>query len=150
MSTPRALRTPLHLNLLVTVFMAGWVLVAIFPLFWTAIMSFKLPLDALSSNPLTVILGPATLKAGQGISVLDMLVGVGFLVAIYLAPGRLGRRMAEVLTLGGAVALGWVLAALLYVVAAAIALGWLMPVAASGLGALVGGIPVLGALLPAV
>eukprot|EP01035_Chromulina_nebulosa_P063690 gene63690-87110_t len=37
-----ALRTPLHLHLLVAVFLAGWVLVATFPLFWTAIMSFKL------------------------------------------------------------------------------------------------------------
>ena len=146
MSTPRALRTPLHLNLLVAVFMAGWVLVATFPLFWTAIMSFKLPLDALSSNPLSVILGPATLKAGQGISVLDLLIGAAFLVAIYLAPGRLGRRMAEVLALGGAMALGWLLAALLYVVAAAIALVWLMPAVAGGLGAVVGAIPVLGGI----
>jgi multiple sugar transport system permease protein len=144
--TTRALRTPLHLHLLVAVFLAVWVLVAIFPLFWTAIMSFKLPLDALSSNPLSVILGPATLKAGQGLSVLDLLLGAGFLAAIYRAPGRFGARLAEVLALGGAMPIGWLLAGIFYVVTVGIALIWLLPLAASLFGAIIGAIPLLGLL----
>jgi trehalose/maltose transport system permease protein len=48
------------LRLLAAGFLAAWVLVALFPLGWTALMSFKAPVDALSSDPLRVIFSPFT------------------------------------------------------------------------------------------
>ncbi len=35
-----------------------WLVVAAFPLVWMAAMSIRLPVDAFSSNPLQVLLGP--------------------------------------------------------------------------------------------
>ena len=60
MSTARALRSPVGLQILVASFLGIWVVIAMFPLLWMAVMSFRVPLDALSSNPLVVLLGPAT------------------------------------------------------------------------------------------
>ncbi len=60
MADSRTLATPLPLKLLTAGFLAAWVLVALFPLAWTTLMSFKNPVDALSSNPLRVIFSPFT------------------------------------------------------------------------------------------
>jgi trehalose/maltose transport system permease protein len=60
MSTPRALARPAWLRIAAAAFLALWLLVALFPLCWTALMSFRNPVDALSSNPLDVIFGATT------------------------------------------------------------------------------------------
>ncbi len=43
-----------------------WLVVAAFPLVWMAAMSIRLPVDAFSSNPLQVLLGPETARQAGG------------------------------------------------------------------------------------
>lgn len=60
MADTKALAPPLWLRLTSNGFLAVWLVVAIFPLLWIALMSFRQPVDALSPNPLNVIFGKAT------------------------------------------------------------------------------------------
>ncbi len=101
MSDARALRPPLWLNLAVAGFLAIWVTAALFPLLWTAVMSFRLPIDALSSDPLTVLLGPATAAAGKGLTRADLGLATGLIAGLLLLPTRLGRTGAAVAALLG-------------------------------------------------
>ena len=142
--TTRALQTPAHLRLAILALLSAWVVVAVFPLFWTAMMSFKVPVDALSSHPLDVILGPATRAGVGGISVLDLLVGAAFLAALYLLPGACGRRVAVALAPSGILPIGWLLAGLLYIIVAATTLLFLLPECAGLLDRAVGALPVIG------
>ena len=50
-------------------------------------MSFKLPVDAFSTDPAQVLLGPATRAGAGGLSVADLVLGAAALVALY-TPGR--------------------------------------------------------------
>ena len=104
MSDTTALRRPAWLSLAVTCFLVAWVTAAMFPLLWTAVMSFRLPVDALSSNPFTVLLGPATAAAGRGLGWADLGLAVGLAAALVLWLFRRRRRAA-----GTAIAcvLGW-------------------------------------------
>jgi multiple sugar transport system permease protein len=106
--TTKALRTPLSLRLLAAGFLAVWVIVAMFPLVWTAVMSFRAPVDALSSDPWAVLTGPATRRAGQGLTLVDLVAGLAGLALILL-----GRRYG---------ARGWIAA-----LAACAVLFWLAP-----------------------
>lgn len=72
----RALRQPLILRLTSNIFLTFWCLVAIFPIFWITVMSFKSPVDAFDSNALNVIFGPTTLSNGNGVSLLDIILGI--------------------------------------------------------------------------
>ncbi len=101
MSDASALRPPAWLNLAITAFLAIWVTAAIFPLLWTAVMSFRLPIDALSSNPLTVLLGPATTAAGKGLSFADLGLACALIAALLMLPTRLSRRTAAAAALMG-------------------------------------------------
>ncbi len=76
-----ALRTSAPLRIAAGIFLVGWLVVAAFPLFWIAALSFKVPLDAFSTNPLDVVLGPRTAAAHGGISVQSLLPLVGIIVA---------------------------------------------------------------------
>lgn len=60
MPTARALAAPGWLRLLATGFLGLWLLAALFPLVWTALMSLRAPVDALSADPLRVLFGPLT------------------------------------------------------------------------------------------
>ena len=145
MSIPRALRTPVGLKVLVALFLAVWVVMAMFPLLWTAVMSFRVPLDALSSNPLVVLQGPATLATGQGLSLLDLLLGAGILTGLYLVGGQAFAPMADRLTPFGIAPLGWLLSALCLVAFAALMLLGVLPGLAAGLGGLLHAVPFLTA-----
>ena len=79
MSTPRALRQPAGLRIASGAFLAFWCLLAAFPLFWILVMSFKSPVDAFSANPIDVIAGPVTRARGAGVSVVDVVLGLGLL-----------------------------------------------------------------------
>lgn len=107
------LRPPLVLRASVTAFLAFWLLVAGFPLFWIVAMSFKLPVDAFAPDPLSVVLGPATRAAFGGPGVLDLLAWLAALVGLVrLAVRRaasLAARLSAVLAPRSA-AIGWVLA----------------------------------------
>lgn len=84
----RAMQQPLGLKLTSASFLAFWCLIAAFPIFWIAAMSFKSPVDAFDSNALNVIFGPETRAKGNGISVFDVLMGIGLLWLMI----RLGAR----------------------------------------------------------
>ena len=143
---PAALRPPAWLRLVTGAGLTLWVVVAMFPLVWTAVMSFRVPIDALSSHPLDVVLGPATQAAGGGLSVLDLGLGAAAVLALYRLPGRFGARAAAALAPGGVRPLGWVLAALAYAVLLAGVLLVALPAGAGALDRLLGELPLLGGL----
>ena len=120
MSVPRSMRHPLRLAILSNGFLAFWCLVAAFPIVWIAIMSFKTPFDAFSSNPFNVILGPDTRSQGFGLSLAEILVGLALawllirLAARWL-PGQVARFSPP-----GMTTFGWTVAILVYAVGALI------------------------------
>ena len=60
MADTKALAQPLWLRLTSGSFLLLWLVIALFPLLWIMLMSFRNPVDALSSNPMTVIFGTTT------------------------------------------------------------------------------------------
>lgn len=93
---PRAMRQPLGLKLGSAAFLGFWCLLAAFPIFWITVMSFKSPVDAFAANPLDVIFGPVTRDRGDGLSALDLALGVAILYfTVKLALGWLPRKVAE-------------------------------------------------------
>lgn len=94
----KALRPGLALRALGLSILIGWMLLAAFPLVWIVAMSLKLPVDAFSSNPLAVLLGPATRASAGGLGAADLGIGVCVLVVLYRAVVRetpaLASRMA--------------------------------------------------------
>ena len=141
-----ATRRPPGLRLAAGTFLGAWMVAAAFPLAWVAIMSFKLPVDAFSDRPLTVILGPRTREAGGGLSALDLL---GFAAAAALGwraaagqAAKLARRLAP----AGHMAIGWCAVAAAYAVGGAALFGVVLPAGLRGLGAVVAAVPVLGVL----
>ncbi len=72
---PRTLEQPFALKITSAGFLTFWCLLAAFPIFWITVMSIKEPVEAFSSNPLEVILGPFTRDQGKGLSLLDMILG---------------------------------------------------------------------------
>ena len=72
MEGSRALGLSPSLKLASGAFVAFWCLLAAFPIFWIAVMSVKLPIDAFSANPLHVIFGASTMASGKGLSVIDI------------------------------------------------------------------------------
>ena len=140
------LRQGLGLRASSTVFLLAWVVVAAFPLVWTAAMSLRSPLDAFSADPLRVLLGPATLAAGGGLSVLDLAAAAATLAAAWLLPARFGRRAAMALAPAGRAWVGWVLAGTLYAAAAAAVFLLVLPPVLRGLGAVLAPVPGLGLL----
>ncbi|WP_349368440.1 carbohydrate ABC transporter permease [Salinarimonas sp.] len=127
-------------------FLGFWCLIAAFPLFWIAVMSFKLPVDAFAANPFAVIFGPATRATGQGLSVLDLVLGAATLVALYLVAARRLGRWVEKAAPDAWLPLGWLVGGVLYGVAAMAVLALLLPAVLGGLEALLAPIPVLGLL----
>ena len=118
-----AVRTPASLRLLTGSFLSVWVVVALFPLLWTATMSFKLPVDAFSPDPAQVVLGPATLASGAGLGIADIALGAAALGTLYLGVARLTPLLAR--RIGGAP--GWVLAAVLLPGAALLLAAFVLP-----------------------
>ena len=74
---------PFALKITVGCILTLWCLIAIFPLLWIIIMSIKLPVDSFASNPLEVILGPATKGQVGGLSVLSIFFFSIALLIIY-------------------------------------------------------------------
>ena len=74
---------PFALKITVGFILTFWCLIAIFPLLWIIIMSIKLPVDSFASNPLEVIIGPATKKQVGGLSILNIFFFSTALLIIY-------------------------------------------------------------------
>jgi trehalose/maltose transport system permease protein len=104
---------PMGLYMISRVMLLAWLLIAAFPLFWMAVMSVRLPVDAFSSNPLKVMLGPQTGAASGGISALGIATATACIWATWRAlratisarnprqPGRILQTGLK-LVLGGA------------------------------------------------
>ncbi len=89
------MRHPLGLRLASAGFLIFWSVLALFPLFWIVVMSFKLPLDAFADSTMQVIFGTVTRERRGGISVVDILAVLAMLYAIYRVPGAVGARVAR-------------------------------------------------------
>ncbi|MSU90236.1 ABC transporter permease subunit [Rhodobacteraceae bacterium 2CG4] len=141
---PKALRQPLSLRLSSAAFLAFWCLLAAFPIFWIAVMSFKVPIDAFAANPLAVVFGPATRAQGKGLTALDMLALGGLLWLTYRAAVRGLPAMVAGMAAVIPPVLGWIVAA------AALGLGFvlvgfvLLPPITDALNAALGLEPLLG------
>lgn len=108
-TTIRALRQPAWLRLTSASALSLWLLVAAFPIFWIAMMSVKVPLDAFADSPMEVIFGPRTLAAGKGLTILDLL-GYGlFLVVAGRGAMRWLPRAVPQLSLFRVRAFGWLI-----------------------------------------
>jgi trehalose/maltose transport system permease protein len=146
MADSKALRTPIGLQVTTGAFLLGWTLVALFPLVWIALMSFRVPLDALSSNPMDVVIGPKTRAAVGGVSLLDLAVWCAALVAAYIIPARYAAQAAVWIAPGGNTPAGYILVALGYLAAAVLTLVWVMPFVATVLNRVFAALPLLDAL----
>ncbi|MEM6825149.1 MAG: carbohydrate ABC transporter permease [Pseudomonadota bacterium] len=105
----RALRQSVGLRLTSATFLAVWCLIAAFPIFWITMMSVKAPLDAFDSNALNVIFGPETRMRGNGVSVLELALGVLVLWATFRLGARTLPNMVRSYSPGGAQWVGWVI-----------------------------------------
>jgi multiple sugar transport system permease protein len=144
--TSKAMRQSFLLRFSSASFLTLWCLIAAFPIFWITVMSFKAPRDAFAESPWAVIFGPNTLERGEGLSALDILLGLLVLFLAlrwaFTALPVLVRRYAE----GPFIALGWIVGALLYALAFLLLFFGLLPLALAPLNALLGplGEPILG------
>lgn len=116
----RALRQPLSLKLTSATFLTIWCIIAAFPIFWIAVMSFKTPVDAFDANALNVIFGPATLAKGNGLSVLAILLGLAVLWGTFKVASKTMPNMVRSYSKPGLQWLGWLLGC------AAVAIGFLL------------------------
>ena len=79
----KSLKQSLSLQLTSSFFVFLWCLIASFPIFWITIMSIKLPVDAFSSNPITVIFGPLTSQERTSISLNELIILSLLIFAFY-------------------------------------------------------------------
>ena len=79
----KSLKQSLSLQLTSSFFVFLWCLIASFPIFWITIMSIKLPVDAFSSNPITVIFGPLTSQERASLSLNDLIILSLLIFAFY-------------------------------------------------------------------
>ncbi|MES0826935.1 carbohydrate ABC transporter permease [Ruegeria sp. SCP11] len=105
----RALRQPLSLRLTSNIFLTFWCLVAIFPIFWITVMSFKSPVDAFDSNALNVIFGPTTLSNGNGLSLLDIILGIAVIWGTIALVSKKMPAMIKAYSKEGQEWFGWVI-----------------------------------------
>jgi trehalose/maltose transport system permease protein len=127
MSTPRSLRQPLRLKLLSNGFLAFWCLLAAFPIVWIAVMSFKTPFDAFASNPLTVLFGPDTRSRGHGLSIADIVVGLAVVIGLWRLAAKWLPKQVAAFSVERNNFLAWVIAGLVFAIAALLILVVAMP-----------------------
>jgi len=146
MSNARALRQPLSLRVGSAAFLTFWCLLAAFPIFWILVMSFKSPVDAFASNPLAVIFGPETRRDGNGLSLIDIVVGGALLIyAGRFAFTRLPQMVSQ-FTRPGLIVVGWMIGALGFALVFLILFFGVLPVVLNALNYIAGplGSPLLG------
>ncbi|QUJ75441.1 carbohydrate ABC transporter permease [Sulfitobacter albidus] len=145
-ATSKAMRQSLGLRLASGSFLVFWCILAAFPIFWITVMSFKSPVDAFADSPLDVIMGPVTRAGGNGLSIIDILLGgaVTFF-ALRWAFTRLPGLVAR-LSPPGLIVLGWLIGAAAYAVVFLTVFFGVLPLILGPLNAVLGplGEPVLG------
>ena len=138
MATPRSMRQPWSLKLLSNGFLALWCVIAAFPIVWITVMSFKVPLDAYASNPLTVISGPETLKLGSGLSIVDIVVGLAAAYGFWRVAKHWVPQIVEAFRPGGLEWLGWLAGAMIFALLALLVFLGLLPPALNLVNAISG------------
>ena len=138
-----------QLHVLTWIVVITWMVIAAFPLFWMATMSFKLPLDAFDANALTVIFGPNTKSMIGGISIVGVLVALGFGYLFLKAHLQRERIINYFVTSFGSVP-KFLVILILYIVlmiAALITFFMVVPGISSLFNMILGGIPLLNLLV---
>ena len=146
MTTPRAMQQSFALRFSSGAFLAFWCLLAAFPIFWIAIMSFKSPVDAFAASPWAVITGPATRANGDGLSFAEIVFGLVVLFfAIRWAFTRL-PGLVQRYTPPGMIALGWIFGAVIYGIGFVLLFFGALPLVLGPVNGLLGrlGDPILG------
>ncbi len=146
MSTPRAFRQSTALQLSTAGFLTFWCILAAFPIFWVAVMSFKEPIDAFSSNPLNVIFGPTTRAADKGLSIPDILAGIALLIMTAQLAIKWLPDMVRQYSPYGQVWFGWIVGSLALGVAFCLILFGALPPIMGGINSVLGplGNPIIG------
>lgn len=142
----KATAQPMSLKIASGTFLAFWCLLAAFPIMWIAIMSVKSPRDAFAASAWDVITGPATRAAGNGLSILDLVLGLTFLIfAIRWAFAGLPRLIAR-FSPPGLIVMGWIVGALLFALGFTLIFFGMMPPVFDALNSFAGplGTPVIG------
>jgi len=146
MSDSVAVRRPIWLKLTSGGFLALWCLIAAFPIFWIAVMSFKVPVDAFAENPFSVVFGPETIADGHGLSVFAVILGL-FVIGgtIYLAFNWLPNLVVRY-SIMEQVWLSWIVGILIFAIAFLFAFFIILPSIISGVDPFLGplGDPVIG------
>ena len=110
----RALKQPFLLRFTSITFLSLWCVIACFPILWITLMSFKIPLDAFSSNPFRVIFGPETKDKVGGLSIIDILAGLTFLFIVFkLAINWLPEKVKKY-TPSNQIWFGWIIGAVFF------------------------------------
>ncbi len=140
-------RLPLSLRLLTWVTIGVWLVVALFPLLWLLIMSFKLPLDAFDADFWNVVFGPITRERVGGVSLLSALLAAAltylFLSIFAARDGWLERfGLAEANT-KSLVIVGFYL---VFLLAAAVSFVFVLPLASRVLNGALSSVPFLSTL----
>ncbi len=146
MSLPKSMQQPAALRLSSAGFLAFWCLIAAFPIFWIAVMSFKDPVDAFASNPLDVMFGPETVATGRGLSIVSILVGIAALwYTARLAVTALPRLVTQ-LTPPHLLVPGWIIGALVFALGCLIFYFGILPPVLNVVNSVLGpfGKPILG------
>ncbi len=138
MATPRSQRRSLGLAFLSNGFLAFWCLIAAFPIVWIAVMSFKTPFDAFSSNPFNVIFGPETRSLGLGLSLAEIVLGLALAWVLVRFAMRHMPRLVRNYSPPGMTALGWLAASVIYTLIAVILFFAVMPSVMAVLNPLLG------------
>ncbi len=142
----KATAQPLSLKIASGAFLAFWCVLAAFPIFWIAVMSVKSPRDAFAASAWDVITGPVTQAAGNGLSVLDIVIGLAFLVyAVRWAFTGLPKLIAH-LSPPAWIVLGWLVGAAVYAIVFVLLFFGLLPIILGAVNAIAGplGTPILG------
>jgi len=142
----RATAQPLSLKVVSGAFLAFWCLLAAFPIVWIAVMSFKSPRDAFAASPWDVIIGPVTRASGNGLSVLDILIG---LATLYFAIRWAFTKVPDLVTQfspAGLRVLGWLIGSVVYAILFVVIFFGVLPVLMGGVNNIAGplGTPILG------
>ena len=142
----KATAQPLSLKIFSGAFLAFWCLIAAFPIVWIAVMSVKSPRDAFAASAWDVITGPATRAAGNGLSLIDIVLGLAVLYfAVRWAFTRL-PGLVEQFSPPGFIVLGWLVGAAAYGLLFVLIFFGVLPYVFGALNAIAGplGAPILG------
>ena len=145
MTQARSLEQPAALKLVSGLGLLIWVVIAAFPLFWIAVMSIRVPIDAFSSSPLQVVFGETTRQMSGGLSSIWLMAAAAAIVSGYFGFRRLGAYI-DTLRLAGRGAGERFLIRMFFIAAAVAVVVFVLPPLVRGLERALMNVPALGSL----